>query len=59
MDGVEVDLGFAGLFTLVLDDDFGGVDGLDDHGGDAAGHGSDEEGFAVLFEEGVGGHEGV
>jgi hypothetical protein len=27
---IEVDLGFAGMLTFVLNDDFGGIDGLND-----------------------------
>ncbi len=51
MDGVEVDLGFTSLLAFVLDNNFGGVDGLDDHGGDTARHGADEEGFAIFLKE--------
>lgn len=53
MDGIEVDLGFTGLLSFVLDYNFGGVNGLDDHRGNTARHGADEEGFAVLFKEGI------
>jgi hypothetical protein len=56
MNGIKVDLSFTGLLAFVLDDDFGGINGLDDHGGDTAGHGTDEERFSVLLKERVGGH---
>ena len=37
MEGVEVDFGFSCGFSLVLDDDFSGINGLNNSGCDTTG----------------------
>lgn len=36
VEGIEIDFGLTSIFSLVLNDDLGGIDGLDDHGGHTA-----------------------
>lgn len=52
-EGVDFGMSFASGFPPGLDDNFDGVNGLNDGGGDATGEGADDEGFAVVVEEGV------